>query len=226
MIAHRLTLIHPVDPRSAAPGIAARLERIIAGRPDDFSVLLVGVDECGDLAPGRSVELQAGRRPFDFLAVGRTRRSGWVDRDGPRSDRLAFRFAFLRHLGAIRDQACLGRASTELHDAAWAPLARLLGNPVVQVIRTRDTGRAGLARGLEDHLAARLAQRIVADETGARSLREAGASVAAKTEIIDLERSALCDCEAELDIEIQRLYERHRRFYRVSRVEAARPVLA
>lgn len=225
MIAHRLTLIHPVDPRSAAPGIAARLERIIAGRPDDFSVLLVGVDECGDLALGRPFELQAGRRSFDFLPVGRTRRSGWVDRDGPKSDRLAFRIAFLRHLGFVREQACLGRASTELHDAAWAPLARLLGNPVVQVIGTRPTGRSGLARGLEEHLAARLAQRIVADETGARSLRRAGAAVAAKTEIIDLDRAAVCE-EAERDIEIQRLYERHRRFYRVSRLEAARPVLA
>ena len=226
MIAHRLTLIHPVDPRSAAPGIAARLERIIAGRTDDFAVLLVGVDECGDLALGRPSELQAGRRTFDFLPVGRSRRSGWVDRDVPRSDRLAFRFAFLRHLGAVREQACWGRASTELHDAAWAPLARLLGNPVVQVIPPRGMGRAGLVRGFEDHLAAHLAQRIVADETGARSLRRAGATVAAKTEVIDLDRSAVGEGEAELDAEIQRLYERHRRFYRVTRIEAARPLLA
>lgn len=220
MIGHRLTLVHPVDPRCLASGSADFLGRILDGRPDDFSILLVGVDASGDLSLGHAVELSAERRGFDFLPVAS------LGGNGARvGGRLAFRMGFMRHLGRIRSEACLSRASTELHDPAWAPMARLLGNPVVQVIRSPDDARYGVVRGLSELLAAGLASRIVADEVSARRLRDAGTAIAAKTEILNLEGSDR-GREEDADLDVQRLYERHRRFFRIARVGMVRHAVA
>ena len=227
MIQHRLVLIHPVDPRSAARGLAARLEGILARRPDDFSVLFVGVDECGDLSLGRPVGFEASGRPYDFLPVMRAQRSGWTPGgDVSWSARLAFRLAFLRRLAVIRDLADGERASTELHDAGWAPLARLLGNPIVQVVDPprREAGRIA---AIDEFVALRLASRIVGDHATVRRLRGLGAAVAAKTEILRLPSpTGSVESGACPESEIQRLYERHRRFYRVGRAGAAHPAVA
>lgn len=227
MTRHRLALIHPADPRSVAPGLAARLEGILARRPDDFSILFVGVDECGDLALDRPARLEAAGRPYDFLPVMRTPRSGWTrGADVPWGSRLAFRVAFLRRLSVIRALADGERASTELHDVGWAPLARLLGNPIVQVV---DAPRpcAGHLAAVDEFVALRLASRIVGDHGTVRRLRGMGAAVAAKTEVLRLPSPVgLVEPDVCPEIEIQRLYERHRRFYRVGRAGAARPAVA
>ncbi len=220
MIGHRLTLVHPVDPRSLEGGSTGFLERILDGRPDDFSVLLIGVDAIGDLALGRAVEMSTDGRGFDFLPV-----AGLGGKGIHLTDRLAFRMGFMRHLGNIRAEACVARASTELHDPAWAPLARFLGNPVVQVIRSPNEAQYGVMRGLSELLAAGLASRIVADETTARRLRDAGTAIAAKTEILNLDGSDRRR-EEGADIDIQRLYERHRRFFRITRVGMVRHAVA
>ena len=228
MSLHRLALIHPVDPRSAAPGVAARLERILARRPDDFSALLVGVDECGDLTPGRPVRLEADGRAYDFLPVMRARRHGWSLAAAERwSTRLAFRVAFLRHLSAIRDLGAGDLASSELHDTGWAPLARLLGHPIVQVLQNDCSATAHPIAGFDCWLALRLADRIVADPRTVEALRHRCADYAAKTEILHLPTPGLAaEPEVCTEQQIQRLYERHRRFFRVGRVAAAHPAVA
>lgn len=220
MMRHRLGLIHPVDPRSDVPGLAARLRGIIARRPDDFSILLVGVDACGDLPIGRTTRLEADGRAFDFLPLLRSSTGPEHAARAGGSSRLAFRMALWRHLAVVRQEMRASRASIELHEFAWAPCARLLGHPVVQVMQSGGRGRRGRVNRLGKCLALRFATRIVGDDESVDRLRSAaGAAIAAKTEVIFLVENAtgrdgerLC-----LEAEIQRLYERHRRLFRVTR---------
>lgn len=229
MTAHRLCLIHPIDPRSNASGLAARLARIMARRPDDFSILLVGVDECGDLALGERTVLDVEGRSFDFLPVLRARRSGWSrGGDADRTLRLAFRLALLHRLPTLRCRTRAERSSIELHDFAWAPFARLLGHPVIQVVQPTCVAEMPPAGGISEYLALRLASRIVGDEDAIHRLRDGGASVAAKTEVLRLAENPVDSDGMPLctEAQIQRLYERHRRLFRIGRADAVRAAVA
>ncbi len=227
MTPHRLTLIHPLDPRTPSCGVGLRMQRIMAGRPDDFSILFVGVDETGDLPIGRPATLAIEGRAYEFLPLLGAPHGPWPPHDDRRSRHgLAFRLAFLRRLKLLREAAEAERASTELHDFAWAPLARLIGRPVVQVVES-DAAIAARANAIEEVLALRFATRIVGDEDSIGRLRHAGGSVAAKTEVLRLtDTIAGGDREVCPQMQIQRLYERHRRLYRVGRAGMVRHAVA
>ena len=65
---HRLTMLHPIDPRgSKVGGIETHVRLMFERHPPDFSVLLVGVDERGDLELGKVVKLPVGDHTIDFL---------------------------------------------------------------------------------------------------------------------------------------------------------------
>lgn len=211
MSPHRLCLIHPLDPRVAAADVVeARLAAIFAARPIDFSLLVVGVDEVGDLAPGVVVTLEVGGRRFDFLPVARGRDGG-------------FAAGLLRHLVAVRAAARADFASVAVHDVAWAVLARLVGRPLVLVVH-RDpragavAGRAPMSTILREAMALRAADRIVGcDGDFVHRCRDGHPVIAAKTELLAMtpaEDAAVVALFAD-DRQITRLWERHRRLFDV-----------
>ena len=57
---HRLTMLHPIDPRgSKVGGIETHVRLMYERQPADFSVLLVGIDERGDLELGKLVAFRS-----------------------------------------------------------------------------------------------------------------------------------------------------------------------
>ena len=134
---HRLTLLHPIDPRgSKVGGIETHVRLMYERRPEDFSVLLVGVDERGDLEIGKPVRLDIGGGTVDFLPVvhipdGEIHGAAKKLRQ---SVTLRFALGALRHLGAIRRLGAARKATTELQRFEFGLLGRLIGRPVVQLV--------------------------------------------------------------------------------------------
>lgn len=133
----RLCLMYTMDPRGTkVGGIETHIRLILKHHPADFSVLLVGIDERGDCRPGQVVPIEVAGRRVDFLPVARI--AGGAANALPASiaQSVTFRYVAgaLRHLGAIRRAVGRGPASADLHRIEFAPVARLLGVPVSQMV--------------------------------------------------------------------------------------------
>ncbi|MDK9697214.1 MAG: hypothetical protein OEL76_12540 [Siculibacillus sp.] len=222
MSAHRLCLVHPVDPRVDPQDlVASRLRTVLAAKPADFSVLVVGVDARGDLATGISSPVDVDGRRVDFLPLAR-RGEG------------SFAAALLRHLSAVRTAARAEIASLSVHDFTWVPLARLVGRPIVLVVH-RDpraeavAGRVPLTTALRETLALRVADRIIGCDVGfVHRCRDVHPVVAGKTELLALatgEDDGAVPLITE-DARISRLWERHRRLFDAHAVHRGRPAAA
>ncbi len=134
---HRLTILHPLDPRgSKVGGIETHVRLMLARHPADFDVLFVGMDERGDLPIGVVTRLEVDGRTIDFLPVVHipddTIHS--AARKLHQSVTLRFALGALRHLATIRRLAKVPSASTEIERFEFALLARAIGNGVVQVV--------------------------------------------------------------------------------------------
>lgn len=134
---YRLCLMHPMDPRgNKLGGIETHVRLVLNHHPEDFSVLMVGVDEIGDAPLGKITPLTLNGRRIDFLPVARI----GSDRINLAAKKLfastTFRFALgaLRHLPAIRAQLKGRAASAELQRFEFATLPKLLGVPTLQMV--------------------------------------------------------------------------------------------
>ncbi len=209
MTRHRLAVVHPFDPRrEPLDCIEDRLRAFLASRPNDFDVLVVGVDRCGDVDPGETAEIEIAGRPLSFLPVARESGGGFTG-------------GLLRHLPTVRAAARAEVASISVHAFAWAPFARLVGRPIVLVVHEDPradavAGRAPFPAALREHVALRIADRVVAhDADFVRRCRETHPALAAKTELVPL-AAPRADTVVPLFAEgehLVRLWERHRRLF-------------
>ncbi len=137
MPAHRLMIIHPMDPRGAkVGGIETHVRLLLSRAPEDFSLCLVGVDERGDLKPGRALKMHDGGREFDFLPVLHYPEEEMREAATSIRRSLTFRFllAMLRHLPAIRRLAGKGPVSADVQRFEFSVIPRLIGAPLLQQI--------------------------------------------------------------------------------------------
>ena len=135
--AHRLCLMHPMDPRgSKLGGIETHVRLILRRHPQDFSVLFVGVDEFGDLPLGEISRLAIAGRAVDFFPVARisAQEINLPGRAIFKSTTFRFAAGLLRFIPALR--ACLrgARASADLQRFEFALAPRLLGLRHVQMV--------------------------------------------------------------------------------------------
>jgi glycosyltransferase involved in cell wall biosynthesis len=136
-MAHRITILHTIDPRGGkVGGIETHVRLMLSRHPADVSVLLVGMDERGDLELGKVVPVEFDGRRVDFLPVvhipGDTIHA--AAKTVLRSVTLRFTLGVMRHLLAIRRLAAGDGASTEIERFELAIPARLIGHPVVQLV--------------------------------------------------------------------------------------------
>lgn len=171
---YRLCVMHPMDPRGGKlGGIETHVRLILSHHPNDFSVLFVGIDECGDLQEGEIVKLAIGNCSIDFLPVAHIDRQS-INLPGRRiAQSTTFRFAVgaLRHLRRIRAAVQGSPASADLQRFEFALLPKLLGLPTVQMIHgegSKDQKMDSLIKKYwflhraNEWLAVRLADRIFA----------------------------------------------------------------
>lgn len=133
----QLILIHPIDPRGEkVGGIETHVRLLLQRHPEDYSVLLIGVDGIGDLTLGKVVNVKVGDRDIEFLPV-----MSFLDETAKHAARkltqsLTFRFALAlgRYYPTIYKLAHRMPSSADLQRFEFAPFAKALRVPVVQVV--------------------------------------------------------------------------------------------
>lgn len=132
----RVILIHGFDPRGAkVGGIETHVRQVLRRHPDDVRILLVGVDDTGALPLGKKMVIQAEGREIDFvpvLHVPGEDQTGAASRLGE-SVTLRFAAAVARHLPGLRRLVRGETRTAEVERYEYAPLARLLGAPLVTI---------------------------------------------------------------------------------------------
>jgi glycosyltransferase involved in cell wall biosynthesis len=134
---HRLSVIHPFDPRGAkVGGLETFIRDMIAFLPSDFTFLMVGVDALGDLELGKVTTVEFRGRHFEFLPV-----LNYPDaqaREAATSVRQSLTFQFMQgliqHLPAVRRKLREKPTSVDLQRVEFAPLIKALGIPFVQML--------------------------------------------------------------------------------------------
>ena len=132
-----LILIHPVDPRSLkVGGIETHVREHMAGSPPDVDVILIGIDEIGDLKLGALNEVSyAGRRVKIFPILRRLGTEHHVAAPSIlKSLTFGFFAAFFRNFFAIRRLVKPGRTTVEIQRLEFSTFGRLLGAPSVQIV--------------------------------------------------------------------------------------------
>jgi glycosyltransferase involved in cell wall biosynthesis len=170
---HRITILHPIDPRGAkVGGIETHVRLMLSRHPDTVSVLLVGVDERGDLEIGKTVVLDIDGKKVDFLPVVHIpdEAINVVAKRLTQSVTLRFTLGVMRHLLTIRRLARGNTASTEIERFELAIPARLIGHKVVQIVHGEGSkgdkmdsliSRYWWLHQLNETIALRLASRVV-----------------------------------------------------------------
>lgn len=209
---HRLCLMYTMDPRGQKiGGIETHIRLILQHHPADFSVLFVGLDEFGDCRIGEVVPLTIAGRRIDFLPVAHVPGER-INRAAGRlaqSHTLAYVAGALRHLGALRRAVGEGPASADLHRFEFAPVARLLGIPVCQMVHGEGAKgdrmdslikRYWFVHRANEELALRLADRVFA--VNPNILRRYAAElprIAAKAELLTVSVDGGLFAEAPFD---------------------------
>ena len=137
MTKQQLVLIHPIDPRGEkVGGIETHVRLLMQRHPEDVSVLLIGVDGRGDLTPGEVVKVQVGTREIEFLPVMQFLDDTAKHAASKLTQSLTFRFtlALLRHFRTIYKLAHRMPSSADLQRFEFAPFAKALRIPTVQVV--------------------------------------------------------------------------------------------
>lgn len=167
-----LVSIHAMDPRGTkVGGMETHVRQLLRRHPADMRILMVGVDDRGDLRLGEPVEIEISGRIIDFVPILRI--SDDEQRGAARSiaSSLTFRFAkaLLAHLGTLRRLVAGKPACAEVERFEFAPLARALGVPLVVMVHNEGTrgdkmdsilSRHWWVHDIAEWLAFRLAARI------------------------------------------------------------------
>lgn len=128
-----------MDPRSnKVGGIETHVRYILRDHPQELDVILVGIDEIGDLALGVPIEFPAGDRKVTFLPVAHVgaEESGKAASRLMRSTTLRFVLGGLRHMLTLRKLIAGRSASADLPRVEFAPLAVLAGLPFVLMVHS------------------------------------------------------------------------------------------
>lgn len=134
---YRLCLVHAMDPRGAKfGGIETHVRQVLSARPDDFSLIFVGVDEIGDAPPGHVRRLEDAAGPYDFLPVAHipADRVNLAAKSIMGSTTLAFVLGLMRHLPALKRALGRGPWSADIQRFELIVPPKLLGGRVLMMV--------------------------------------------------------------------------------------------
>lgn len=145
-----LVVLATMDPRgNKIGGIETHIRHILRNHPTDIDLLLVGIDEFGDLSIGKPLDLRFDSRAITFVPVAHVpaEEARISARRLLRSTTLRFVAGGMRHARVIRRLIAGRPASADLPRVEFAALARLLGLPYALTIHS-DLGKAGKTESL------------------------------------------------------------------------------
>ena len=132
-----LITIHAMDPRGTkVGGMETHVRQLLARFPADMSLMMIGVDERGDLELGRVAPVVVSGRKIEFVPILRVPPSAQTGASKSLTGSLTFRFAaaLLRYVPRIRSLIAGTEASVEVERFEFAPMARMLGCPLVVMV--------------------------------------------------------------------------------------------
>lgn len=132
-----LCIIQPFDPRGdKIGGIESHMRELIRSCPDDMSILMIGIDEIGDLKLNRVQMAKFAGRSFEFMPLlARTGKDHlFAAKSLTSSLTFNFFFAFFANFRAIRRVLKGRHSSIELQRFEYSTFGRLLGRPTLQMI--------------------------------------------------------------------------------------------
>jgi glycosyltransferase involved in cell wall biosynthesis len=133
----RLVSIHCMDPRgSKVGGMETHVRQLLRRHPADMRLLMVGIDDFGDLEIGKMHTIMVSGREIDFVPVMHIPASEQTTAAKSVSGSVTFRFAkaMAVHIPKIRRMIRGEAASAEVERFEFAPLARALGCPLVVMV--------------------------------------------------------------------------------------------
>jgi glycosyltransferase involved in cell wall biosynthesis len=140
----RLILVHSFDPRGPkVGGIETHVRQLLQHHPADMRVLMIGIDDFGDLELGKIHPIKAGGVEFDFVPIMHYASHGQTSAADSvlSSVTLRFAMAFLKYLPRLRKLVRGQKIAGEVERVEFAPLLRLLGCPFVQIFHNEGDPR-------------------------------------------------------------------------------------
>jgi glycosyltransferase involved in cell wall biosynthesis len=132
-----LCVVQPFDPRGEKiGGIESHMRELIRSCPPDMKILLIGIDEVGDLNLGEVQIAEFAGRQFEFMPLlARTGKDHLVAAKSLRSSLTAqFFFHFFANFFAIRRLLRGRQCSIELQRFEYSTFGLFLGRPTLQMI--------------------------------------------------------------------------------------------
>lgn len=141
----RLVSIHCMDPRgSKVGGMETHVRQLLRRHPADMRLLMIGIDDFGDLELGKMHTITVSGREIDFVPVMHIPATEQTTAAKSVSNSVTFRFAkaMAWHLPKIRRMIRGEAASATVERFEFAPLARLLGCPLVVMVHNEGDPKA------------------------------------------------------------------------------------
>lgn len=145
-------MVHAFDPRGdKVGGVETFVRDYISFLPPDVRLLLVGVDQVGDLKLGEVTQLAFRGKQFDFMPVMRVPQSEDNFYAKKLSDSLTLKFllAVLRYIRPLRGYIRQNNSSLELRRMEHFPIALAVGAPFIQMLhdgKTKDKAMSSLLK--------------------------------------------------------------------------------
>ncbi len=133
----RLVLIHGFDPRGAkVGGMETHVRQILRRHPAHMRILMIGIDDFGDLELGRTHTMTVYGREIDFFPVMHIPSSEQTTAAKSVGSSVTFRFAkaMAAYVPRLRRFIKGEAASAEVERFEFALLARALGCPLVVMV--------------------------------------------------------------------------------------------
>jgi glycosyltransferase involved in cell wall biosynthesis len=188
-----------MDPRGTKRGgMETHLRLILASHPEDFTIVLVGIDECGDCQLGEVTEVFFAGRKIMFLPVLRVpvEEVNGASKTLLRSLTLRFALAVLRYLPRIKSVLKGSNASADLQRYEFALLIKMLGLPTVLMVHNEGAKddemdsllkRYWFVQSLNERIAVGLAKQVYGVNPNiVERIKRLYPSAAAKTEVMSV----------------------------------------
>ena len=140
----RLISIHGFDPRGPkVGGIETHVRQLLKHCPETMRPTIIGIDDFGDLAPGRIHRIVVEGRAIDFVPVLHIPSTDQTGASATLASSTTLRFAagLARHLPSLRRLFAREPAVVEIERFEYALFARALGHPFALIAHNEGDPR-------------------------------------------------------------------------------------
>lgn len=137
LMSFTIVSIHTMDPRGTkVGGIETHIRHLLRHHPADARLMLVGIDERGDLPTGRISEIDIEGRTISFLPLMRVEPGAQINAAASLASSVTLRFAvrLMVALPMLRRLLAKSPAIVEVERLELVLPARLLGHPVMALL--------------------------------------------------------------------------------------------